>query len=134
MKICAIEVKSGSLRAVEIDENMEMKFLLRVDLEEGYDSDGLRAFQRKIEFITEGDFDKVVIKRRADKGKFCAAPVSFKIDCIIQLFSKAPVEFITAQGIAAYVKNNFPKYPPKTFKNQHEVFQTAWTAMGKHNG
>uniref|UniRef100_UPI00404A0915 DUF3010 family protein n=1 Tax=Flavobacterium sp. TaxID=239 RepID=UPI00404A0915 len=57
-------------------------------------------------FFDELKVDKIGIVKRMDSGKYAASPISFKIEGIIQLYSKTKVELIPLPTIKTYNKDN----------------------------
>lgn len=50
--------------------------------------------------------DAIAIQTRQTKGRFSAAPSSFKLEGLIQLYDKVDIGFISPQTIAAFYKKN----------------------------
>lgn len=57
-------------------------------------------------FFDELKVDKIGIVKRMDSGKYAASPISFKVEGIIQLYSKTKVELIPLPTIKTYNKDN----------------------------
>jgi len=50
--------------------------------------------------------EAIAIQTRQTKGRFSAAPSSFKLEGLIQLYDKVDISFISPQTIAAFYKKN----------------------------
>lgn len=50
--------------------------------------------------------DKIGIITRQGKGKFASSSISFKIEALIQCYTKTEVEFVSPQALNSYYKKN----------------------------
>jgi hypothetical protein len=91
---------SGNITPIESD----FKFAI---LEDDKDSAALKVFQSTIyNFFEELQADRIVILARQMKGRFKAASVSFKIEALLQAYTKVNVEFVSPQTLKAYYKKH----------------------------
>jgi hypothetical protein len=65
----------------------------------------------------------MAIVTRQTKGRFSASPFSFKLEGLIQLYSKE-IEFITPQALTSYYKKNELKLQPD-FSYQEKAMKLA---------
>jgi hypothetical protein len=98
---CALEKNdAGSITNVTGD----FKFLLLTD---DTDNAKVREFQTRVHsFFDEINPDRIVIIKRQTKGRFKSAPVSFKIEGLIQCYKKVELEFIQPMIISSFYKKN----------------------------
>ena len=70
------------------------------------DANELRDFMSQLHsYFDSINLDKMAIVTRQTKGRFSASPFSFKLEGLIQLYSKE-IEFITPQALNSYYKKN----------------------------
>ncbi len=80
------------------------KFLI---LKNDTDNASVREFQAKVHsYFDEISPDRIVILARQTKGRFRSAPLSFKIEGLIQCYEEIDVEFVTGPKMGAYFKKN----------------------------
>lgn len=78
-----------------------------MELKDDRDSMELATFMKDLHsYFDSVNPDKIGIVTRMMKGKFSASPISFKIEGLIQLYSKINVEFVTPQALTAHFKKN----------------------------
>jgi len=78
-----------------------------MELKDDRDSKELTLFINELHsYFDSINPDKIGIVTRMMKGKFSASPISFKIEGLIQLYSKIDIEFVTPQALTAYFKKN----------------------------
>ncbi len=64
------------------------------------------------------------------QGKYSPSPVSFKLEGIIQLYTKVGLEFISSQTISAYKKKN-GVFPTSKNKYQQDAYDIAYYLLTK---
>lgn len=72
------------------------------------------------------------IKARITKasGKLSPSPVSFKLEGIIQLYTKVSIDFVWSQTISAYKKKN-SEFPKSKHKYQQDAYDVAFYLLTK---
>ena len=50
--------------------------------------------------------DRIAILSRQGKGPYASSSISFKIEALIQCYSKREIEFVSPQAITSYYKKN----------------------------
>ncbi|RLA83297.1 MAG: DUF3010 domain-containing protein [Epsilonproteobacteria bacterium] len=128
MIICGVELKSNNVIVSIIDTaNNDINYIdikvKKLSLNDDQNQTSIVSFKNQIDnFIQENTIDKIVIKKRAKKGNFAGGVITFKIESIIQLNSHCKVEFVTAQAITKYLKNNDVKFPDGLNKYQEQAY------------
>jgi hypothetical protein len=107
---------------VEIDNNRAIFFALEEDrgnkkditnnfkhlkLYDDKDNSEIQNFQSIV--FTHFDSvnpDRIAILSRQGKGPYASSSISFKIEALIQCYSKRNVEFVSPQGLTAFYKKN----------------------------
>ena len=88
------------------------------------DANELRDFMSQLHtYFDSINPDKMAIVTRQTKGRFSASPFSFKLEGLIQLYSKE-IEFITPQALTSYYKKNELKLQPD-FSYQEKAMKLA---------
>lgn len=71
------------------------------------DNSSVRAFQSRVHaFFETINPDRIAILKRQTKGRFKSAPLSFKIEGLIQCYEKTEIEFLPPITISTYFKKN----------------------------
>ncbi|MEP6646480.1 MAG: DUF3010 family protein [Saprospiraceae bacterium] len=71
------------------------------------DNASVRAFQTSVHsFFDKTQPDRIAILMRQTKGRFRSAPLSFKIEGLIQCYKKVEVEFVQPIKVSGYFKKN----------------------------
>ena len=130
MKICGIELKSNYTVLTLVDFNCDTKNVEYIDLktkkitlEDDENQNSLISYKEELNtFFTENEVEKVLIKKRAKKGNFSGGAVTFKMEGIIQLYTKAEVSLISAQSISSYERKNEIQIPSKLKKYQEQSY------------
>jgi hypothetical protein len=125
---------------IEIDKNKAIFFVLENDgisinnltndfktliLSDDKDNSQIRNFQSIIftHFDTINS-NRIAILKRQSTGKFASSPISFKIEALIQCYSKLEIEFVAPLTVTTfYKKNNFDI--PITYNYQEKAAQLA---------
>ena len=78
-----------------------------------------------VNFVKDNHIDRIVVKKRAKKGKMAGGSVSFKLEGLIQLNGICEVLFVSGQKIAASNKK-FPFVIPDGMNRyQENAFMAA---------
>jgi len=71
------------------------------------DNSAVRAFQSAVHAIFDDIHpDRIAILKRQTKGRFKAAPLSFKVEGLIQCYEKLEIEFFPLITISTHFKKN----------------------------
>ena len=111
MKTCGIELKGNDaiIACVEGEKNnysLILSEIKKIGLKDSLDQDEVRSFYTRMNaFLEENNFDKVIIKARATKGRFSGGSVSFKMEALIQN-TDAVVLVVAGATIKAKMKNH----------------------------
>jgi hypothetical protein len=78
-----------------------------VTLNNDTDNSSVRAFQSTVHsFFETINPDRIAILKRQTKGRFKSAPLSFKVEGLIQIYEKLEIEFVPLISISTYFKKN----------------------------
>ena len=78
-----------------------------VTLNNDTDNSSVREFQVTIHsFFDDINPDRIAILKRQTKGRFKSAPLSFKVEGLIQCYEKLEIEFLSPITISTYFKKN----------------------------
>lgn len=78
-----------------------------VTLNNDTDNTRVREFKSTIHsFFDDINPSKIAILTRQTKGRFKAAPLSFKVEGLIQCYDKIEIEFLPPPTLTAYYKKN----------------------------
>jgi hypothetical protein len=92
--------KKGKITPVKSN----IKYLTMTD---DTDNASIRTFQSSVHaFFDQINPDRIAILKRQTKGRFRSAPLSFKIEGLIQCYEKTNVEFFQPLTITNYFKKN----------------------------
>ncbi len=123
MKAIGIEISNKRVIAVAIEkksdqyENLNPTFKY-LEIKDGLNNQNLRDFKNSIfSLFDEINPSKIAIVARQTKGKFAASSVSFKLEAIMQCYSKVEVEIISKPTINAFYKKNDLEIP---FNNNYQ--------------
>lgn len=82
----------------------EFRYLV---LKNDTDNSFVREFQSNVHsFFNDINPDRIVILARQTKGRFRSAPLSFKIEGLIQCYEEIDVEFVSGPKMGAFYKKN----------------------------
>ncbi len=78
----------------------------------------IRAFQSTIHsYFDKINPDRIAILKRQTKGRFRSAPLSFKIEGLLQCYKKVDIEFIQPMAVTSYFKkHDFDLQPEFVFQ------------------
>jgi hypothetical protein len=113
---------------IEIDKIKAIFYVLKIDkaghitnltgdfkqltLKNDTENSNVREFQSTVHaFFDEIKPDRIAILKRQTKGRFKSAPLSFKIEGLIQCYQKIEIEFVHPMLITNYYKKNDFNYP-----------------------
>ncbi|MCM8536318.1 MAG: DUF3010 family protein [Lentisphaeraceae bacterium] len=103
MKVLGIEIKGSTIIGVACVDQSIADFPNKIELSDSYNSEELIQIHSQVKDLLE-DFDKVIIKKRMEKGKFAGGAASFKLEGLIQLAANCPVSFIAGTQLTAFQK------------------------------
>ncbi|RUO31587.1 DUF3010 domain-containing protein [Aliidiomarina sedimenti] len=138
MRVCGVEIKSNEAiicllnkedGLFDIPDCRQVRFQLVKDQE----ADNIRHFQFTFaKFLQDYKVEQVVIRERAQKGKFAGAAVGFKIEAAIQLIENIDVSLLKATEQKEKLKRNpipvdFADTGLKKF--QETAFEVAYASL-----
>ncbi len=100
MRVCGVELSGSDAVVCLLIKDLGLFSLpdikvRKLTLKKNHTREDLQEFQTTfLEFLTEHEVEKVVIKERMPKGKFAGGAISFKMEAAIQLISKAGTEIV----------------------------------------
>ncbi len=129
MKTIGIEIDKKKIIVVAIDSGKgftqlkpETKYF---ELKDDRDGQELVNFMTTLHnYFDEIEAEKIGIVTRQTKGRFAASPYSFKLEGLIQLYSKTSIEFVTPQALTSYFKKNQLPLSP-AFSYQEKAMKLA---------
>jgi len=93
----------------------------------------IREFQRTVHaFFDKQSPDRIAILARQTKGRFRSAPLSFKIEGLIQCYEEIDVEFVSGPKMGAYFKKNEFDLPLE-FDYQEQAAKVAYYIAVQEN-
>lgn len=102
----------------------------KLNLEDSSSVKDVKSFKSKFEkILKDNNIEKVIIKKRIERGMYAGAAGSFKLEGIIQLNDICEVEIISAQKIRAQVKKNPVDFPKEINDYQEASFETAYAYL-----
>ncbi|WP_419904560.1 DUF3010 family protein [Kiloniella sp.] len=132
MKLCGIELKGNEAVLAVLENTGEGPKHLdlpprKIALGDSDKASEIVAFQNKIvEFFQANSISKIIIKKRAKKGKFAGGPDTFKMEALIQITTQfvpgLEVFLVTPQALAAMEKKNDIGMPVTLNKYQHVAY------------
>lgn len=112
MRVCGVEIKSNEAiiclmskhdGLFDIPDCRQVRFQLVNDK----DAESMRHFQFTFgKFLEDYKVEQVVIKERAQKGKFAGAATGFKIEAAMQLIDGVKVSVMSATEQKEKIKRN----------------------------
>jgi hypothetical protein len=113
MKVIGIEIDKSRLvlYALELDDDDNLTNLtgdfITLTLKNDADNSQVGTFKETIHsFFDDINPDVIAILTRQTKGRFKAAPISFKLEGLLQIYEKVDVEFVSPLTLTAYYKKN----------------------------
>ncbi len=135
MKILGADLKSDHA-IITILEGDKNSFNLvdcktsKITLEDSSSVKDVKSFKEKFEKILKDfDINKIVIKKRLERGMYAGAAGSFKLEGIIQLNDKCAVDFLGPQKIKAARKKSPVEIPKGVKEYQEAAFETAYAYL-----
>ncbi|MDX4065582.1 DUF3010 family protein [Aliarcobacter skirrowii] len=135
MKICGIELKASDtiLAVIEVENNIIHYISLnlkKISIQNDENKSEIESFHETIKtFLRDNNIDKIIIKKRAKRGKFAGGADTFKMEGIIQLNGQCDVNFTSTQAIASYKNSNAVTIPTDLLKYQEEAYLSALTGI-----
>lgn len=113
MKVIGIDIDKTKAIFYALEKDADGKIInltgdfKYVTLSNDTDNSRVREFQSTIHsFFDNINPDKIAILTRQTKGRFKSAPLSFKIEGLIQCYLKVEIEFIPPLTLTAFFKKN----------------------------
>jgi len=131
MKVIGIDIDKTKAIFYALEENEKGKIVDLTDifkslsLTDDTDNSAIREFQSTVHAY----FDKIKpgrigILKRQTKGRFRSAPLSFKIEGLLQCYKKVDIEFIQPMAVSGYFKKNEFHLEPE-FEYQEDAAKLA---------
>ncbi|WP_020593464.1 DUF3010 family protein [Kiloniella laminariae] len=128
MKVCGVELKGNEAILVllqgEADhfDYVDPK-IRKIALGESDCAAEVCLFRKAAEdfFVCNG-VEKILIKKRAKKGKFAGGPDTFKMEALIQIISGVEVVLVSPQALATLEKKRDISFPTALLKYQQTAF------------
>jgi len=140
MKVCGVELKGND--AVITLLNLEFGLfdlpdcrVRKLSIADADSGEQLREFQFTFsKLMQDYKVDKVVIRKRAHKGKFAGGAVGFKLEALIQLIDGLDVELISPTEVKEQLKHtplpvNFKDTGLKQF--QENAFTSGYAYLAR---
>ena len=129
MKTIGIDIDKKKVVVVAIETNSNCVYLSPetkyFELKDDRDGTELTAFMNQLHsYFDSISADKIGIVTRQTKGRFAASPYSFKLEGLIQLYAKTPIEFVTPQALTSHFKKNELPLSP-SFSYQEKAMKLA---------
>lgn len=112
MKVIGIEIDNNraiffALEEVGTDKKDITNNFKQLKLNDDKDNSEIQNFQSIVfSHFDSINPDRIVILSRQGKGPYASSSISFKIEALIQCYSKRNVEFVSPQGLTAFYKKN----------------------------
>ncbi|WP_024955989.1 DUF3010 family protein [Sulfurospirillum arcachonense] len=135
MKICGIDLKASDaiISVIEVNNGTSRYIplnLKKISIQNDENKSEIESFYETFQtFLRDNSINKVVIKKRAKRGRFAGGSDTFKMEGIIQLNNQCDVCFTSAQAISSYKKNNTVTIPTDLLKYQEEAYLSALTGI-----
>ncbi len=120
MKVLGIEIKGSSAIFCAINENGQLNDvtgkMTKLEIKDDESGEEIHEFVDILHsHFDEMQFEKIAILKRAksSKAKFPPAPISFKLEGLIQMYKNTDIDFIAPQTIHAFFKKNKNTFKPK---------------------
>lgn len=138
MKAIGIQIEGNDAVLVVLikDDNgiiTQTNECVKLNLADHTDSVQVQQFRDQINCTLDSIKPTIVgIKARIAKagGKLSPSPVSFKLEGIIQLYTKVSIDFVWSQTISAYKKKN-DVFPSSKNKYQQDAYDVAFYLLTK---
>ena len=135
MKICGIDLKASDtiLAVIEVENNTNRYISLnlkKISIQNDENKSEIESFHETFKtFLRDNNIDKIIIKKRAKRGRFAGGADTFKMEGIIQLNGQCDVDFTSTQAIASYKRSNTVTIPTDLLKYQEEAYLSALTGI-----
>ncbi|WP_405205331.1 DUF3010 family protein [Aquimarina sp. LLG6339-5] len=113
MKVIGIEINKKRVISVVLSKDEQGNYInltgkdKYVEIIDDQKNEDVQIFLKEIHnFFDTIKPDHIAVITRQTKGKFAAAAVSFKLEALIQCYSKTTMSFVSKQTLTAYYKKN----------------------------
>lgn len=112
MKVIGIEIDNNraiffALEEVGTDKKDITNNFKQLKLNNDKDNSEIQNFQSIVfSHFDSINPDRIAILSRQGKGPYASSSISFKIEALIQCYSKKNIEFVSPQGLTAFYKKN----------------------------
>ncbi|MCZ4280283.1 DUF3010 family protein [Kiloniella laminariae] len=128
MKVCGVELK-GNEAILVLLQGQEACFELldhvtrKITLKDSDCAAEVSLFRKAVDdFMANNRVEKILIKKRAKKGKFAGGPDTFKMEALIQIISGPEVVLVSPQALATMEKKRSISFPAPLLKYQQTAF------------
>ena len=129
MKSLGIELKGSTCIGVLADSNLNNLASLKLEIADSYNNEDIQNFTNEFQtFIQKHQPDRVLIKKRQEKGKFAGGAVSFKMEGLIQIATNSNTAFVSGTQLNAFIKKA-PANLPEVKKYQSQALFCALYAL-----
>ena len=120
MKCLGIELKGSTCIGVLVDSKSNVLSTLKLEIPDSYNNEHISSFVDQFQnFIRSHQPDRIVVKKRQEKGKFAGGAISFKMEGLIQLSSKSNTAFLSGTQLNAFIKKSALEVPEvKKYQSQ----------------
>jgi len=137
IRICGVELKGSEAVLAIVDADDGTTFVdiepRKVKLGNDESTAAVKSFFDSFRnFIRDNNVERIVIKKRAKKGKMAGGAISFKMEALIQLNGIADVDYVSGQGIAAEQKKAPFVMPDGIYRYQEVALQAALLYIRKN--
>lgn len=112
MKVIGIEIDNNraiffAVEEIGTDKKDITNNFKQLKLNDDKDNSEMQNFQSIIfSHFDSINPDRIAILSRQGKGPYASSSISFKIEALIQCYTKKNIEFVSPQGLTAFYKKN----------------------------
>lgn len=113
MKVIGIDIDKIKAIFFILEENAAHDIIIHrgdfnyLTLTDDTDCEVIRKYQSAVhKFFDKINPDKIAILKRQTRGRFRAAPLSFKIEGLLQCYRKVDIEFVQPMSVSGYFKKH----------------------------
>jgi hypothetical protein len=131
MITCGIDIKSSTCILLALTGSVDHYEVIdcpkKIEIKDASNTDQIRDFLSQLtQLFSELNPDKIIIKKRLEKGKFAGGPSSFKIEALIQVASQLPTSLISGPELKRLKAKTTA---PTITKYQEDAFFAAYSAL-----
>lgn len=126
MKVLGIEIKGNCAIFCAIEKQEELNDITgkikKLEIKDDEKGSEIHEFVDVLHSHFDSmQFDKIAILKRVKslKAKYPPAPISFKLEGLIQMYKNKDISFVSPQTLRAYFKKNHNPFTPKYAYQRH---------------